>query len=512
LLSVLLALALAGCGRASDPVWDEIESSGQIVIGTSADYPPFEYYNEYFQITGFDAAIAQELGERLGLRVELVDIAFDGLISAVEIGQVDAAIAALSVTPERQARVDFSDVYYAGRGSALALEGSAIDPIVVRAQLAAYRVGVQRGSVYDSWILTNLVTPGLMPPTNLLVYEEPVHAVSDLRQGRNDVVVMDAGAADEYLQEGGVKVVGQGLNPQLFAVALPKGASTLQARINDALTEMRNDGTLVGFAVVYLGTDRLEEPPAVAPTPAPGPTATPPACTDVMEFIDDVTVPDGTEMQPGQDFDKVWRIHNVGTCTWDSSYRVAFVDGYSMGGDEEHVQGTVPYGASYDMTIDQEAPDDPGTYVGVWEMRNGNNVAFGERLRVEIVVPGEPEPTAVPPTATPVPPVAPTPAPAPVIEYLTAEPASVTLGGTVTVSWSFSGQDLASARLYAAYEDGTVLPLYGGADVPPTGSVQDVPAQAGLVSYVLQVTSEFGGYNARAAVVEVLAPEVQPLQ
>jgi hypothetical protein len=275
---------------------------------------------------------------------------------------------------------------------------------------------------------------------------------------------------------------------------------------------MRNDGTLVGFAILYLGTDRLEEPPAVAPTPAPGPAATPPACTDVMEFIDDVTVPDGTEMQPGQDFDKVWRIHNIGTCTWDSSYRVAFVDGYSMGGDEEHVQGSVPYGASYDMTIDQEAPDAPGTYVGVWEMRNGDNVAFGERLWVEIVVPGDPPPTAVPPTATPVPPMEPTPAPAPVIEYLTAEPASVALGGTVTVSWSFTGQDLSSAKLFRTDPVGTVVPLYGGADVEPSGTLQDLPPMAGVVSYTLTVTSEFGGSNVRSAVVEVLALEVQPLQ
>ncbi|HMK09850.1 MAG TPA: ABC transporter substrate-binding protein, partial [Anaerolineales bacterium] len=289
--SVLLvsALLVAGCGlsRRSDPVWEKVESSGRIVIGTSADYRPFEYYNDFFQITGFDAAIARELGARLGLKVELVDIAFDGLLTAVQIGQVDAGIAAISVTPDRQASVDFSDVYFTGRGSALASDTSSVQPIVARAQLAQYRVGVQRGSVYDSWILSNLVAPGLMPASNLLVYEKPEHAISDLTQGRNDVVVLDSAAAEPYLQAGGVRLVGQGLNPQSLAIALPKGASTLQSRINEALTEMRNDGTLLKFAILYLGTDRLE-PPSAAPTPVPGPTATPPACYDALEFVDDV--------------------------------------------------------------------------------------------------------------------------------------------------------------------------------------------------------------------------------
>jgi polar amino acid transport system substrate-binding protein len=305
-------MTAAACGRGSDPVWDRIRSSGRIVIGTSADYAPFEYYDETFQITGFDAAIARELGNRLGLQVELVDIAFEGLIPALEIGQIDAAIAAISITPERQAVVDFTDVYFTGRASALASEVSTFGPILVPAQLAQYRVGVQRGTAYQTWLQTTLVDVGLMPASNLLVYEKPEHAVSDLTQGRNDVVVMDAQPADEYLQGGGVRLVGQSLNPQQFGMAVPKGASTLQKQLNEALTEMRNDGTLARFATIYLLLDNYELQPLPTPTPLPGPTATPPPCYDGMEFVEDVTVPDGTEMQPGQNFDKVWRVKNTG--------------------------------------------------------------------------------------------------------------------------------------------------------------------------------------------------------
>jgi polar amino acid transport system substrate-binding protein len=392
---MLFALA-AACTptQGADPVWDRIESTGRIVIGTSADYEPFEYYDEVFQITGFDAAIARELGVRLGLEVELVDIAFDGLGPALQIGQIDAAIAAISVTPERQATADFTNVYYAGKASALASESSAVEPIITPPQLAQYRVGVQRGSVYETWLQANLVDNGLMPASNLLVYEKPEHAVSDLKQNRNDVVVMDAAPAENYLLEGGVRLVGQGINPQLFAIALPKGASTLQARLNEALAKMQNDGTVLRFAREYLGVDALEELPVAASTPVPGPAATPPACYDGLEFVEDVTIPDGTEMSPGQEFDKVWRVRNSGTCAWDGSYWLAFVQGDRMEGESVFVSGSVGGGATYDITIDQTAPDSPGTYGGVWEMRNGDDIPFGERLWVEIVIPGAAAPTA----------------------------------------------------------------------------------------------------------------------
>jgi ABC-type amino acid transport substrate-binding protein len=125
-----------------DPVWDRVGSAGKIVFGTSADYAPFEYYDENYQIVGFDAALARELGARLGLQVEFEDIAFEGLPTALQFGQIDAAIAAISVTPNRQAVMDFTNVYFSGRDMVLARQGSGYARIVAPAQLGQYRVGV----------------------------------------------------------------------------------------------------------------------------------------------------------------------------------------------------------------------------------------------------------------------------------------------------------------------------------------------------------------------------------
>ena len=92
-----------------DTSWTKIQSAGVMVVGTTADYAPFEYYTTDFKIDGFDIALMQEIGKKLGVRVEFHDMAFDGLGNAIQVGQIDAAIAAISVTPERREVLGFSN-------------------------------------------------------------------------------------------------------------------------------------------------------------------------------------------------------------------------------------------------------------------------------------------------------------------------------------------------------------------------------------------------------------------
>jgi polar amino acid transport system substrate-binding protein len=132
LLTLLAAMAPAAVDAATGPQamrqqqaldngqdWPRVQDAGKIVIGTAADYEPFEFYNSNFALDGFDIALMQELGKRMGVEVEFKDFAFDGLLDALALGQVDAAIGAISVTPERQAQVDFSNLYYVGDDVAL---------------------------------------------------------------------------------------------------------------------------------------------------------------------------------------------------------------------------------------------------------------------------------------------------------------------------------------------------------------------------------------------------------
>ena len=92
--------------------WARVQAAGKLVVGTSADYPPFEFYNSNYELDGFDIALIREIADRLGVEVEFKDFAFGGLLDALRLGQVDVAISAISVTPDRQQIVDFTNLYY----------------------------------------------------------------------------------------------------------------------------------------------------------------------------------------------------------------------------------------------------------------------------------------------------------------------------------------------------------------------------------------------------------------
>ena len=144
-----------------DNSWARVQQAGVLRVGTSADYAPYEYYNDQFQLDGFDIALIEAIGEKLGVKVDLNDYAFDGLPGVVALDQADVAIAALSVTPERQAIADFSNVYFAGSDGVLARPDADAGKIKDTAALAAVRLGVQDKSVYETIAQEKLINTGM---------------------------------------------------------------------------------------------------------------------------------------------------------------------------------------------------------------------------------------------------------------------------------------------------------------------------------------------------------------
>ena len=194
-----------------DPSWTNVRTKGRLVVGTSLDYPPFAYRNQQFQPDGFDMAVISDIAGRLGVGTEIKDMAFDSLGDAINLGQIDVAIAAISVTPEREELVDFSNVYWIGEEGFLARTDSAITSITTLSQMAGHRIGVQRGSVYETWLQRDLVDSGLTQASNLFVYETVDAAVRDLREQRLDLAVLDVRVAEASVAQGGLKLVGRGL-------------------------------------------------------------------------------------------------------------------------------------------------------------------------------------------------------------------------------------------------------------------------------------------------------------
>ncbi len=410
-----------------DNSWQRVKDAGVLRVATSADYPPFSFYNDDYQIDGFDAALIKEIGLNLGVSVKISDYAFQGLGSVLQVDQADVVIAAISVTSEREQTVDFSNVYYVGEDGILAQVDSEIDNISNPGQMAGMRIGVQKLSIYQDWVQENLVDTGLIGEGDLFTYAKPEHAVDDLRQNRLDLVIMDLQPATVALSLGDLELVGSGLNQLQLAIALPKGTHALRTEINQAILDLQNSGKITELAGIYLGLrpEDVIPPPTPLPTPEATATATvtPEAtvepteapCVDAMEFIEDLNyddedLTDFPKVDPGEEFQKGWRIKNSGTCLWNSSYFIKYVRGSDpaaqMQGQPTSIKGAVEPGETYDMYVDLVAPEVAGKYVGNWQMHNGQNEAFGQTIWVAIRV-RKTDPEA--PTATITPKVTATP-------------------------------------------------------------------------------------------------------
>jgi hypothetical protein len=124
--------------------------------------------------------------------------------------------------------------------------------------------------------------------------------------------------------------------------------------------------------------------PETTPTLEP-PTPTPP-CTDSLQYLEDITIPDGTIVSPGQSIEKQWRVQNDGSCNWDSRYRLKLTDGFPLGLSGELALYPARAGTQATITITFTAPPDPGVYRTAWQAYNPDGAPFGDAVYMEIVV------------------------------------------------------------------------------------------------------------------------------
>lgn len=477
----------------ADPVWAKIQQSGTMVVGTSADYPPFEYYTPGFQLDGFDIALIRDIGQKLGLKVDIKDMAFDGLGGALQVNQIDLAISGITVTGEREGLFDFSNTYFLSEDVVLTYDGSQISVSTID-QVAAYRLGVQSGSIYENSARTGLIETGLMPESRLFVYTQMDRALKDLQERRIDLVALDKAPAESAIQQGGYVIAGEGLDTQQIAMAVPQDSFILRDEINRALAELQAEGRVAELIEEYFHVDPGTIPPIPTPDPGqPTPTPLPPAgCIDAMQWMADLSYDDQNftnipEVPGGTSFQKGWRLRNSGTCTWDNTYLFVPVDGNDpaarMGGVPTPVDTQVAPGQTYDMWVDLTAPLHPGTFVEYWTMRNSAGVLFGDRVWVAITVPTGP--TATPP---------PTQTPSAEVSF-SANPETIQEGECSTLTWST--QNVQAVYLYP---QGEPWQNYG---VPGNGTRTVCPSDT--TTYDLRVVKLDGSVEIRTATVHVVS-------
>jgi hypothetical protein len=152
-----------------------------------------------------------------------------------------------------------------------------------------------------------------------------------------------------------------------------------------------------GVVFIPSATSTLSPVPQESPTvfltstPAPSATRTVPAnisYCDNSAFVSDMTIPDGTVIDPGDSFTKTWKFKNTGTCEWSTAYAIAFISGNAMGGSTTALSVSVSAGEEVDISVKLVAPVTAGTYYSYWRLQNASRSLFGQLVYVQIVVPG----------------------------------------------------------------------------------------------------------------------------
>lgn len=218
-------------------------ADGTLVMGTNAAFPPYEYY-EGDKIVGIDADIAQAIGDKLGMDVTIEDMDFSSLITAVQTGKIDMVMAGMTVTPDREKNVNFSDSYAKGIQSIIVTEDS---EIASPDDLEGHKIGVQESTTGHIYCADDY------GEDNVIAYTTGANAVEALKAGKVDAVVIDNEPAKAFVEANeGLKLLDTAYTEEDYAIAINKDNTELLDKVNAALKELKDDGTLDEIIAKYI--------------------------------------------------------------------------------------------------------------------------------------------------------------------------------------------------------------------------------------------------------------------
>ena len=243
LLMAVMTVSVMGCGSNAGGA----ASDGTLTVGTNAEFPPFEYVNDSGAPDGFDIALINAIGEKMGVKVEVENMDFDALVASIG-SKIDVAIAGMTVTEERKQTVDFSDPYYEAVQYVIVKKDSTI---ATADDLKGKNIGVQLGTTGDFLVED-------IEGATAAQYQKAVDAVNDLLNDRVEAVIIDKNPALVFTAKYADQLValeGSAFNfeQENYAIAMPKGDKELADAINKALKELKEDGTFDKLVADYIG-------------------------------------------------------------------------------------------------------------------------------------------------------------------------------------------------------------------------------------------------------------------
>lgn len=229
-VGVAASMALAGCGSKKE----SLDEKDTLVMATNAEFPPYEYYDGN-TIIGIDAEIAQAICDELGKELVIEDMAFESIIPAVTSGKADFGAAGMTITPEREKNVLFTDTYAQASQVVIVKEGS---DIKTPDDVAGKKVGVQLGTTGDIYASD-------LEDTTVERYNKGFEAVQSLLTDKIDSVIIDQEPAKVFVEQNeGLVILEEHFTDEEYAIAVAKDNEELQEAINGALASLKESGKL----------------------------------------------------------------------------------------------------------------------------------------------------------------------------------------------------------------------------------------------------------------------------
>ncbi|EUJ33627.1 hypothetical protein MFLO_00195 [Listeria floridensis FSL S10-1187] len=244
ILSIFMPFSSAKA--AEDNSLQEIKDKKQLVVGLSADYPPYEFHQTIKgkdEIVGFDISIAQKIADDMGVKLDIKEMGFDSLLGALKTGKIDLIISGMSPTPERLKEVDFSDPYM-----------DVIQKVIVRkADKSKFKttsdfdgksVGAQKQTTQEE------LAQKEMTGSTVTSLQKVPDLILNLKNNKIDAIVLEGPVADAYVSQDDSIVVSDVKfvnGEKQTAIAMQKGATSLKNQVNKTITEIKDENLLKGY-------------------------------------------------------------------------------------------------------------------------------------------------------------------------------------------------------------------------------------------------------------------------
>ncbi len=234
----IAVVALASCSKKEADVQT-------ITMGTNAAFPPFEYIGGATgdDVIGFDVEIAKAIALKAGMKLEIEDMEFDTLLTALKADKVDFVIAGMTINEKRKASVNFSAPYYEAT-QAVIVQKSNEDILTiddVKDKKIAVQLGTTGNGVAEEY------------SSEITAFNTGFEAIMELKNGKVDLVIIDEQPAINFLKKNPeLKIVNMPFDAEFYGIAVKKGNEDILKTINETLKEMKADGSYDALMTEYM--------------------------------------------------------------------------------------------------------------------------------------------------------------------------------------------------------------------------------------------------------------------